>query len=200
MHCTASLIHCFSDWLFIDSLIYALIRWLTASALHWFSDSWKFMHCLIHCFRDWLFFDWLIYWFVGSLVLWFSVHWFMDSVIQCSCILWFIDSLVHWFGQYAVHGFFHVSLLACQPPLAHSLMHFTNSTLHWFCISKKLPIVYSPLIFLIVSWCKVSETSAPPRAGHYQTLYRLYKIMVTDRIMEKKKFNLDRRRLRPIFP
>jgi len=31
-------------------------------------------------------------------------------------------------------------------------------------------------------------------------MHHVYCIMVTDRIMEKKTFNLDRRRLRPIFP
>jgi hypothetical protein len=162
----ASLIHWFTDSLahwcidslfrwFIDSLVCwfigSLIHWFIGSLIHWF--IWLIGSSLIHWFigsirfSRWfiaLLLHWFIgFWFIDSLSLWFidSLQYFKHSLTHCfiaSLLHWFTDSLIHWMMDSSSDVFFHVISFESQQPVAHSLMHLTNSTLHCFCISKKL--------------------------------------------------------------
>jgi hypothetical protein len=170
------------DWL-VDSLVHGFIggpiHWFVDSQNHWFTDCMHwFVGSLNHCFIDPLghwFIASLLHCFTDSLNLWLngssssllihcffpsSSHWLIGSLAP-----WFIDSLVHWFIQPVVHGFFHLLLLASQQPFAHLLVHFTNSALRGFCISK----AFLSAIFFLESYM-FFEISSPARAGHYWAL------------------------------
>ena len=138
-----SLIHCA-----IDSQIHSLVDPLigassTRSFIHWFTASLirEIFNSLIHCFTDSL-----IHWIIDSLVRFFFpslIYWIIDSLISALNWFtqnhWFTQSLIHWFIGWirsVLHGFFHVTSFASQPPFAHSLMRLTTSTIRCCCIVK----------------------------------------------------------------
>ena len=59
------------------------------------------------------------------------------------------------------------------------------------------------VLYLSIDRIKPGQVQASTNLSHSVYIYTahyIYIYMVTDRIMEKNTFNLDRRRLRPIFP
>ena len=65
-------------------------------------------------------------------------------------------------------------------------------------------ILYQIILYIILNYiiCTVCGLCFFKPSNSFSDISSVHcvVIMVTDRIMEKKTFNLDRRRLRPIFP
>ena len=99
------------------------------SLIHWYVGSSTLVHWLIHWFTE-TSAHWLMDWFTKPLI-----DCIIESLIHRLTNL-FIDSFLHWFIRSAVHGFFHEMSLASQQPFAYSLVHFTTSTIHCFCMAK----------------------------------------------------------------